>query len=89
MRDEGEGREEGREGGREGGRKGGREGGSGQSTGGERERGALSHTIFIHVYRVRSGRFGLRAGVNLTRPQLAWIIHHISLLMLGLGTEER
>ena len=43
-------------------------------------------TIFIHVDRVRSGRFGLGTGVNLPRPQLTRVVHHLSLFVLGLRT---
>ena len=46
--------------------------------------GHAEPTVFIHVNRVRSGRFDLWVRVNLSRPELARIISLVSLLLLGL-----
>ena len=46
--------------------------------------GHAEPTVFIHVNRVRSGRFDLWVRVNLSRPELARIISLVSLLLLSL-----
>ena len=50
---------------------------------------SLKYTIFVHVHGVRSGGFGLRAGVDLTRPQFTRVVHHLSFLLLGLRSGHR
>ena len=50
---------------------------------------SLKYTIFVHVHGVRSGRFSLRAGVDLPRPQFTRVVHHLSFLLLGLRSGHR